>query len=454
MSDHANTLSPLLVAWSSLHKVMKEENVVIEKAPSGRPAPPNLERDLLTFLAAVCNLHPDSDGVAIAASSADTTTLYVATGRKLSPALRQAFVRFVHDLRAAYRDHRHHPAADACENDVVLAVYRFAYPILRQFLWDDSNLPKILASLKTEPVRSLMEEALKKLKATTKDAGDQDIAPDVLRNMHELCGTIKLLAFEAEDIEHGSPEHYLLCDITGAFFVVTHFRFAPIVSGACLFDDEVSSLMAAGSPTHEWSVRWIDPVSPRAAFEAALSASAVAAWLGEYSRTSQFLPWTAAIAKITACCPKGLTKTGTRYTATPSRSPDSPLEPAETIQYCEITLLLWLIKHHVPMDKHIGCSGGRACWLCVEFAKALGTTDPDPDGRYAGVAFSDITDPDRGSVEVPWVLPADAPDAAVEVLRDAIVTQFRKDAAEYVSRNHEQDAIGLEGYLEWYNANR
>ncbi|KAM5545180.1 hypothetical protein V8D89_001291 [Ganoderma adspersum] len=429
MSARANTLSPPLVAYASLRKLMKEAPVYIPP-PSRRIDPPNLERDFLTFLAAVCGLRPDCDGAAVAVARAATpsldTTLYVATDNKSTPALQHAFVRFVHDLRAAYRCHGPH-ATGACENPdvVVLAVYRFAYPFLRECLWDDARSHDVSPYIQTEQARSI-QHALKELKDATKETDAQAIAPD-----------------------RGSVADDFLSDITSAFVVATHLRFAPIVSGACLSDDEVGSLMhPEGTPTptptptdyHEWAIRWIDPLVLLAAFEAELSASAIAVWLEEYSQSSRFLPWDATIVQIAACCPDGLTKTGERYTMADD-------EPAQV--HCEIALLVWLVRHRVPVDMHIGCSG-YACWLCVEFAKALGSMDPD--GGYASVALSDIFD--HGSVELPWVCPADTPDAAVEALRDAVVKAFCWDAAAYVSRDFEQDSLELDGTLEWYYASR
>ena len=139
-----------------------------------------------------------------------------------------------------------------------------------------------------------------------------------------------------------------LTEIASVRAVASYFDL--VISGECLLDQDVRSLI---EDTHgrEWNIVWIpSPPKPSVPFEAEVSVSDVAAWLDEYSRYWSWFPWEHLVSQIAACCPEPLTKTGSRYTT----ASDGP--PQTHSIHCEIAVLLWLIENDIPVDKIIGCS--------------------------------------------------------------------------------------------------
>lgn len=220
-----------------------------------------------------------------------------------------------------------------------------------------------------------------------------------------------------------------LTEIASVRAVASYFDL--VISGECLLDQDVRSLIE-DSHGREWNVVWIpSPSPPSTAFEAEVLTSDVAAWLDEYSRYSARFPWEHLVSQIAACCPEGLAKTGSRYTT----ASDGP--PQIHSIHCEIALLLWLIENDILVDKHIGCSS-VLCYMCAKLAQALGTAYPKHD-----VALSDILD--STEIELPWTCPPGVPDAVIETMRTMILRDFRAEALTYVTRDGVyDDALGTE----------
>lgn len=444
MAAGTNSLTPLVVAYSSLRKLLQKAHISLQKAPSSRNIAPSVERDLLTFMAAVCSLHPDCDEVAVAVAKGTPpsvdATLYVAAIQPTA-SLRGAFDRFVEDLRAAYSLNQ--DIFDACSNSIIAAMYRLAYPMLRQCLWKDDRYQQVLNYFGKRVAQRPVQKALEHLRTITKESDSMTLAEDALRDLHGSCGIVH--AFVHDYVERGTYFPYLkyifhlsrcrlgsesvvggfLTDIASVCIVASTFDY--IISGACRSDKDVESLMR-DTRGHRWNIIWIPNLpSPSAPFEAEVSASAVAIWLEEYSRCSSTLPWTETISEIASCCPEFLTKTGSHYTSDERPS-----------THREIALLLWLIHHDIPVDMHIGYSSA-VCYLCAKLAQTLGTVYPKHD-----VALSDVFD--STAIDLPWTFPPDVPqaDVVIEILRTIILKDFRRDALTYVVRDETGDALGTE----------
>ena len=441
-----NVLSPLIVAYSSVRKLLKDTRTPLQEAPSSRAKTlaPSTERQLLTFIAAVCCLHSDCNEAAVAVSrgslpSVDTTIFYVATLFDVSTALQSDFHRFVDDFWDAYNN----PGGGVvgtCEDQVLAAMYRFAYPALRECLWNDDRFQQQASSYLGRKVARLpVLQALEKLKAMTKESDPTAVGRDIFHDMHESCRIIR--TFERDEVRPGT---YFLPLIQtphlpkGVGTVVSDFLSdiacicniasysGLIISGACLANKHVASLMG-DTYGDSWEIVWIlpPPPLPPAMFEAELSTSDVAAFLEEYSRCSSILPWAYTVTEIASTCPALLTKTGSRYTCD---------EPPPF--HCEIVPLLWLFDNDIAVDKHIGYSS-VVCYLCSKLAQALGKVYPEYD-----FALSDVFD--STAIELPWVLPPDVPDAVIKPLRDIITEDFCRGALTYITRDGlYEDALGL-----------
>ena len=208
MAFHANILSPLVVAHVSLRNILDDAHISLETAPSSKIVPPSIERHLLPFLAAVCSLHPDCVETAVAVARATPTsggnTLYIAAIHA-SDALQSAFRCFIGGLRDAY--HPSPNAAGTCGDRVWTAMYRFAYPALRECLHDDSSHQQMLRYFAAHSHPTVLQ-ALQKLKDITEESEPPDMPDNLLSIMKECCDIIH--TFVREEVISGTCYvHYL-----------------------------------------------------------------------------------------------------------------------------------------------------------------------------------------------------------------------------------------------------